>query len=223
MEKPVGVNTPAVGIDYSRVSEASAILCRRHDFPRAMNVLQRRVPDHRRWRLAFRGLTRTAVSALDGARRTWMIDAVRDLVTQPELNPWLRSELAVDLHGSGDFEVKGLLPEWTARDLWSLAEREGIPMQYVSRVTTLPRAIDDAVDTARLVIDFRETAMAHRRAAIDLQRDLDTRAITEDAIPFDDMLVRLQLESQRDAAERWRGLSRRLLLVKPRGSLADAS
>jgi hypothetical protein len=206
-------------MDYTRVSEASAILCMREDFPRALNVLQRRMPDHRRWRLAFRGVTRRAVGSLGGARRQWMIDAVRDLVTQDAMHPWLRAELAVDLHGSGDFEVQGLLPEWTAREVWSLADSEGLPMQYVSQVTALPRRIDDAVDTARLVIDFRQTAMAHRNAAIDLQSTLNTRAQTEDALPLDDMLLRLQIDSQRDAAERWRGLSRRLLLVQPRGSL----
>jgi hypothetical protein len=210
-------------LDYTRVSEASAILCMRDDFPRALNVLQRRTPDHRRWRIAFRGVTRRAVGSLEGARRHWMIDAVRDLVTQPTMHPWLRAELAVDLHGSGDFEVPGALPEWTAREVWSLADREGLPMQYVSHVTTLPRRIDDTVDTARLVIDFRQTAMAHRRAAIDLQASLDARAQTQDAIPLDDMLVRLQIEAQRDAAERWRGLSRRLLLVQPRGSLDECT
>ncbi|MEI8256482.1 MAG: hypothetical protein WCJ30_12480, partial [Deltaproteobacteria bacterium] len=118
-------------------------------------------------------------------------------------------------------ELPEALPEWSARDLWSLAEREGLPMQYVTQVTALPRAIDDRVDTAQLVKDFRCTALAHRRQALELHAMLDPCAQTQEAIPFDDMLLRLQIEAQRDASERWRGLSRRLLLVQPRGSLDD--
>lgn len=209
--------TPAS--DYTRVNEDAAILCKRQELPRAMNVLQRRQADHRRWRNAFRGVTRTAVASLDGARRTWMIDAVRDLVTQTAMHPWLRAELAVDLHGSSGFELPEVLPEWTARDLWSLADRESLPMQYVSQVTALPPAIDDRVDTAQLVKDFRNTALAHRSQARELHRLLTPCAQTQDAIAFDELLVRLQIEAQTDASERWRGLSRRLLLVQPRGSL----
>jgi len=213
------VTTTLPGAEYTRVNEDASILCKRQDFPRALNILQRRMPDHRRWRAAFRGVARNAVHALDGARRQWMVEAVTDLVTQTTMHPWLRAELAVDLHGSSGFEIPGVLPEWTARDVWALAEREGLPMQYVTQVTSLPRAIDDRVDTAQLVVDFRETALAHRRAARELHDSLTPRSQTEDAIPFDDMLVRLQIEGQRDASERWRGLSRRLLLVQPRGSL----
>lgn len=213
------VTTATAGIEYTRVNEDASILCRRQDFPRALNILQRRAPDHRRWRAAFRGVAKNAVFALDGSRKQWMVEAVSDLVTQTHMHPWLRAELAVDLHGSGGFELPGVLPEWTARDVWSLADREGLPMQYIKQVTSLPSSIDDRVDTAQLVVDFREVALAHQRTARALHDSLSLRGQTEDAVPMDDMLVRLQIEGQRDASERWRGLSRRLLLVQPRGSL----
>jgi hypothetical protein len=206
------VNAPTPGLEYTRISEDAAILCRRHDFPRAMNVLQRRLPDHRRWRHALRGIAHHSVNALDGARLTWMSGAIRDLLFGSVDSPWLRNEIAVDLHAvAGGFAADGILPEWTARSLWRTADDAGIPMAYIAQVTPLPRAIDDALDTAQVVTDFRRTALAHRQCALELAQTVPTRVMT-DALPCDEMLVQLQIESQRDAAARWRALAQSVLL-----------
>lgn len=200
-----------MGPDYTRVSEDTAVLCRRADFPRAVNLLQRRAPDHRRWRQALRGVAGTAGRALDGMRRNWMGGALREVLAGVTA-PWLQRELILDVHaaGGGDLAPGELLPVWTARGVWHAAEAAGVPMAYVAQVTVLPRAIDAPVDTAQLVTDFRCTARAHREHAAELASRLPMRGPTC-ALPMDEMLVQLQVDSQRDAAERWRALAQRLL------------
>jgi hypothetical protein len=206
------VTLPSPGLDYTRVSDDTAILCRRQDFPRAVNVLQRRAPDHRRWRYAFQRVAATSSHALVGARRAWMSAAFRDVVAAVA-HPWLQRELAIDLSAAApDFSVEGVLPTWTARGLWREADAVGLPMAYVAQVTSLPRGIDGALDTARVVLDFRRTALAHRDCAIELASRMPHGG-PGDALPMDQMLLRLQIESQRDAAERWRALARRLLMA----------
>ena len=63
------MTTERLGVDYTRVSDDAAILCKRRDLPRAVNVLQRRESDRQRWRLAFRYVTVTADRTLSGSRR----------------------------------------------------------------------------------------------------------------------------------------------------------
>lgn len=204
---------PIPGLDYTRVSDDAAILCRRNDFPRAINVLQRRRPDHRRWRQAFQRVAVTSAHRLDGARRNWMTGAIRELVTNVPY-PWLQRELAIDLHAAApDFTVDGVLPVWTARQLWHEAEAVGLPMAYIAAVTTLPRSIDDPIDTAQVVLDCRRTAFAHRDQALELAARAGNQGLLSETLPMDQMLLRLQIEAQRDAAERWRTLARRLLLA----------
>jgi hypothetical protein len=201
--------------DQTRVTDDAAVHCWRQAFPRAVRVLENRAPDHRRWRFAFRAVSGTAARGLDGARRQWMAAAMRDLATHVVQDPWLRCELAVDVAGVPDFAMPDVLPEWSARDVWSLADREGLPMSYVAAVTALPVRIDDIVDTARMIVDFRRTAVAHRSYARDLQASLTTPDVRDDAT-LDEHLVRFQIDAQRDAADRWRALARRLMLVTPR-------
>lgn len=198
------------GLDYTRVSEDAAILCKRRDFPRAINVLQRRPADHRRWRQAFRCLAHSAGTVLEGARRNWIRAAIRELVADVP-HSWLRGELAVDLRAAGAvFDAPGVLPIWTGRQLWRAAEHEGLPMEYVVRVTSLPASLDAPLDAAQLVIDFRRTEAAHRAQALGFARALGPLADTS-ALSLDAMLARIQAEAQRDAAQRWRALASRIL------------
>jgi hypothetical protein len=192
-------------LEYTRVSEDASILCRRQDFPRAVNVLQRRKPEHQRWRLAFRQIASSAARALDGSKRHWATAAVREIVSEVVEQPWLRCELALDLHTAApDFGAGEILPEWTARDLWRLADAEDLPMEYIVQVAQLPRSIDAVIDTAQLVLDCRRTASAHRRAASNALGDLR---------------LRMDVSAHRDAADRWQRLGQRLLMLPPRSPI----
>jgi hypothetical protein len=207
------VNAPTPGHDYTRVSEDTAILCRRQDFPRAMNVLQRRPPDHRRWRVGLRNVATSAGRVLQGSRRWWLGGAIRELVSEVP-NPWLQRELAVDLFATGTgFEPPDLLPHWTARDVWGLADGVGLPMEYVAQVTALPGYIDARVETARLVLDFRRTALAHHEHARRLAA-ATTKDLTE-VRGYAPWAARVEIDAQRDAAERWRALAMHLLTHDP--------
>lgn len=202
--------TESAALDYTRVTDDAAILCRRKDFPRAANVLQRRRPDHRRWRQAFRHVAVTADRGLDGARRSWMEAALREVVGAVP-DRWLRGELVVDaraLHATLD--LGPVLPTWTARDLWRFADDEGIPMEYVARVTPLPHAIGGTIDTAQVILDFRQTASAHRDHAVELARALPVVVIPT-ALDGAARSALVEVQSHQDATRRWRSLAQRLL------------
>src|SRR5688572_21800943 len=91
-------------LDYTRVTEDTLVLCRRTDFPRALNVLARREPDHRRWRAALRGVAGAAGRALWGARRHWVGGALREVLSVVDL-PWLKRELVLDVHAAGGADL----------------------------------------------------------------------------------------------------------------------
>jgi hypothetical protein len=193
--------------DYTRISDDAAILLRRQDFPRALNVLQRRNADGRRWRWAFRKVSQSAAFQLDGARQQWMRSGLEELVTAVRDRP-LKRELALDFRVATGCDPAGdLLPQYTARELWRIADSFGLPMEYLSHVTLLPAHIDDAIDTARVILDCRDTAQAHRDEA----RRLVEGIAPSDAVPLHDQLARIAADAQRDAAARWRALAQRLL------------
>jgi hypothetical protein len=204
-QNPFATTTPLV--DYTRISDDAAILLKRQDFPRALNVLQRRAPDPRRWRWAFRRVSQHAEHSLDGARQRWMRSGLEELVTAIDEEP-LKRELAVDFRiATGVDPVGDILPKLTARELWRIADGFGLPMEYLSHVTALPRHIDEPIDTARVIVDCRATAQSHRDEA---RRLVDGIAPT-DAVPLADQLSRVAADAQRDAAARWRALAQRLL------------
>jgi hypothetical protein len=137
--------------------------------------------------------------------------AVRELVSEVT-DPRLRAELAVDLRACGSpFDAQSLLPSWTARSLWRAAEAEHLPMEYVVRVTELPRSIDAPLDTAALVVDFRRTSMAHRDCAAALAI---YACVDDDAAARPPSAERIELDAHREAARRWRALAQRVLLGK---------
>lgn len=198
-------------MEYTRVSEDTAILLLRNDFPRAVNVLQRRAPDLRRWRTGFRCLASRSNQNLEGTRRRWVEGALSELLDAVD-QPWIRNELVYELHSvAPEFGGLAELPVWTARSLWRTAEEVGLPMEYLVRVTELPKRIDEPLQTARVIRDFRAVSQAHRRNARQLSVGLRAQASLEEALPMEDMLQRVQVEAQTDAAERWRRLANRLL------------
>jgi len=200
--------------DYTRVSDDAAILCRRRDFPRAVNVLQRRSPDRRRWRQAFRTVAVTADRALEGNRRQWLESALREVVTGMD-DRRLAHELCIDAAAcDAVLDLGDVLPAWSARDLWRFADAVVLPMEYLAQVTALPRSIDARIDTARVVLDCRRTADAHRRVALELSAGIAPGVLLEDAAPSLDRALAAragQVRAQEDAARRWRDLSQRLL------------
>lgn len=199
--------------DYTRVSDDAAILCRRRDFPRAINVLQRRDPDRRRWRLAFKSVCVTGDRTLDGARRQWFVGALSELVHGID-DSRLQGELALDaVSHQTTFRFVDALPKWTARDLWNHAESVYLPMEYITRVTPLPKLISAPIDTARVVVDCRRTAEAHRNLALELGGRLPTTAVIDEArgVASEESVRLLQeIRAQQDAARRWRELAHRL-------------
>ncbi len=202
---PFATTTPLA--EYTRISDDAAILLRRQDFPRALNVLQRRAPDPRRWRWAFRKVSQSSSFQLEGAKQQWMKSGLDELVTGVHDDP-LKRELALDYRIATGTDASGfILPVYTARELWRLADGFGLPMEYLSHVTALPRHIDEPVDTARVIIDFRETANAHREEAKRLVQGI----APSDAVPLADQLARVAADAQRDASARWRALAQRLL------------
>ncbi len=201
-------------LDYTRITDDAGILCRRRDFPRAVNVLQRRAPDPRRWRSAFRKVAASGDQVLEGARRQWFEAAMRELVAHlPDRR--LAGELAIDAAGVGaQFDLGPVLPLWTARDLWHHAERLELPMDWVAQVTPLPRTIRAPIQTARVVHDCRRTAEAHRLRAHELAAQIPAAAIIEEARGDADAATRAALDDLRahqDSARRWRELAHRLL------------
>lgn len=199
-------NLPVVIGDYTRVSDDAAILVQRMDFPRALNVLQRRAPDHRRWRWAFRRVTSGVNVRLDQSRKRWMQSGLDEIVSNVE-DRWLQRELAIDYRtGLGVDTELSVLPRYTARDLWRIAEQYGLPMEYLAHVTELPRFIDAPIDTTRVVIDCRRTAEAHRDEA----RNLLAGIAPTETVPLADQLQRIAADAQRDAEARWRALGQRL-------------
>jgi hypothetical protein len=208
------MTTSRLVLDYTRVSDDTAILCRRKDFPRAVNVLQRRMPDRRRWRLAFRQVAWAGDHGVEGARRAWLDAALREVV-YGVADKRLRSELAIDAAELGTrWNFNAVLPTWSARDLWRLAEDVDLPMQYIAMVTDLPRAISAPIDTARVIADCRKTSEAHRRLALAASAELPASAVIEEVRGTLDatLAARLQeLRGQQEAARRWRELAHRLL------------
>lgn len=201
-------------LDYTRITDDALILCRRRDFPRAVNVLQRRSPDTRRWRSAFRSVITAGDQGLDGARRQWFEAALRELVAHvPDRR--LAGELAIDAAGAGTHVDLGpVLPLWTARDLWRHADTLELPMSWLAQVTSLPRSIRAPIDTARVVFDCRRTAEAHRGCAHELASVLPATAIIEEASGRVDRPTQEALDALRahqDSARRWRELAHRLL------------
>jgi hypothetical protein len=202
---PFATTTPLV--DYTRISDDAAILLKRQDFPRALNVLQRRAPDPRRWRWAFRRVSQHSESQLEGARQRWIRGGLDELVSGVD-DGALQRELAVDFRIATGVDATGdLLPKYTARELWRMADGFGLPMEYIAHVTALPQHIDAPIDTARVVVDCRTTANAHRDEA----RRLVEGIAPTDAVPLQDQLARVAADAQRDAAARWRALAQRLL------------
>ncbi len=208
------MTTTRIVLDYTRVSDDAAILCRRKDFPRAVNVLQRRDPDKRRWRLAFRTVAWSGDRGVDGARRQWLEAALREVV-QGVNDRRLRGELAIDAAELGTrWDMGPVLPTYSARDLWNLAERVDLPMQYLAMVTELPRAIHAPIHTARVIADCRRTSEAHRAAALKLAADVPTSAVIDEVRGTLDARVAQKLadmRGQQEAARRWRELAHRLL------------
>lgn len=208
------MTTSRIVLDYTRVSDDAAILCRRKDFPRAMNVLQRRAPDRRRWRMAFRTVALSGDVGAEGARRNWLGAAIREVVHGVN-DRRLRAELAIDAAELGTrWELDGVLPAWSARDLWTLAERVDIPMQFVQMVTPLPKVISAPIQTARVVADCRRTSEAHRKAALDLGALVPTTAVIEEVRGSLDERVAAKLAEMRghqEAARRWRELAHSLV------------
>ncbi|MBI5513251.1 MAG: hypothetical protein HY909_05745 [Deltaproteobacteria bacterium] len=206
MEGPLG--------DYTRVSDEAAILCRRKDFPRAVNVLQRRRSERRRWRHAFRLVTVLGDRALDGARRSWMEGALREVVAQVA-DTQLQRELVVEARAAQvRFDLGAVLPGWTGRSLWRLADSLEIPMQYVALVTSLPAALTVPLDTAQVVLDFRRTAEAHRVVAAQLGATLPPWAQFQEAKGALDPALKQRLNTvraQHEASRRWRAFAGRLL------------
>lgn len=201
-------------LDYTRVSDDAAILCKRQDFPRAFNVLQRRRPDHRRWRFAFQRVAGSSSRALVGPRRGWVVSAIGELLHGVS-DTWLRRELALDLRACADqdFQAPGVLPAWTARDLWRLSDEEHVPMAYVTQITDLPRLISQEIDTARVILDARRTAVSHRDTSLELASSLQGDAASCDS----DALLLAQIEGHKVASDRWRALARRLMGEGPTG------
>ena len=201
---------PNYTLDYTRVSDDTAILCRRRDFPRAVNILERRSPDHRRWRQAFQRVVVTADRLLEGPRRRWMEGALQEVVTfVPDRS--LRTEIVLDAREHDTrIDLGEVLPRWSARDLWKIADSVELPMEYLATVTSLPRAIDAPIDTARVVLDCRQTSSAHRNLARQIATTLPTLPLPHelDALGLQRLYA---LRGQQDAADRWRLLSQRLL------------
>ncbi len=201
-------------VDYTRVSDDAAILCRRKDFPRAMNVLQRRDPDRRRWRQAFRAVAVAGDRGLDGMRRRWFEGAITELVTGVN-DRTLKRELALDaVDCQTAWNLGEALPTWSARDLWGHAETVQLPMAYLAQVTRLPKNIRENIETARVVLDCRRTAEAHRRIALELSGNLAPTAMIEEVrgCADDATLAALQdIRGQQEAARRWRELAHLLL------------
>ncbi|MBL8602789.1 MAG: hypothetical protein JNK72_12775 [Myxococcales bacterium] len=201
-------------MDYTRVSDDAAILCRRRDFPRAVNVLQRRSPDRRRWRQAFRTVAVTADrNALDPKRRGWVEGALREVVSGVR-DKGLQGELVLDAAAyNTQLELGEFIPRWTARELWRQADAVALPMEYLKQVTTLPTSIDAPIHAARVIVDCRRTADAHRALAVELTAALDPRALVDEYLPSLDRATLSRLEAmraQQDAARRWRELAQRL-------------
>ncbi len=207
------MTTPRIVIDYTRVSDDAAILCRRKDFPRAVNVLQRRDPDRRRWRLAFRTVAWSGDQGVEGARRNWLEAALKEVVGGVQ-DRRLRGELAIDAAELGTaWDVGQVLPAYTARDLWNLAEKVDLPMQYLSMVTPLPKSIQAPIQTARVIADCRRTSEAHRQIAQRLAIDVPPTAVIEEVRGTLDQRVAQRLaemRGQQEAARRWRELAHRL-------------
>ncbi len=207
------MTTPRNVLEYTRVSDDAAILCRRKDFPRAMNVLQRREPDRRRWRLAFRTVAWSGERAVEGARRNWLEGALREVVGGVK-DRRLRGELAIDAAELGTtWDVGGVLPSYSARDLWNLAEVVDLPMQYIAMVTPLPKAIGAPIHTARVIADCRRTSEAHREIAQRLALEVPSTAVIEEVRGTLDSRVAQRLaemRGQQEAARRWRELAHRL-------------
>lgn len=199
--------------EYTRVSDDAAILCKRKDFPRAMNVLQRRDPDRRRWRLAFRTVAWSSDKGVEGARRNWIEAALKEVV-QGVSDRRLRGELAIDAAELDTaWDVGSVLPAYTARDLWRFAEKVDLPMQYLAMVTTLPKAIQAPIHTARVIADCRRTSEAHRELALKISADVPTSAVIEEVRGTLDRRVALKLaemRGQQEAARRWRELAHHL-------------
>ncbi len=204
-------------IDYTRVSDDAAILCKRRDFPRAVNVLQRRSPDRRRWRAAFRTVSFAGDKTLDGLRRHWFESALRELVTGVG-DRGLQGELALDVAAAdGRLDLGEVLPRWSARDLWRIADAVYLPMEYLVQVTRLPRSIDASIDTARVVVDCRRTSEAHRALAVARGASVPAAAYLDGAssrMPEAVMQAVGEVRSQQDAARRWRELAHRLMSAK---------
>lgn len=201
-------------VDYTRISDDASILSRRRDFPRAVNLLQRREPDRRRWRQAFRSVAVAGDQCLEGAKRRWFEGAVQELVLGVE-DLTLQRELALDgAEFNTSWDLAEALPCWSARDLWNLAESVHLPMSYLAQVTTLPRSIRETIHTARVVVDCRRTAEAHRAAALELSQNLAPTAMIDEARGTADeatLDALVQVRAQQDAARRWRELAHRLL------------
>ena len=207
------MTTARIVPEYTRVSDDAAILCRRKDFPRAVNVLQRRDPDRRRWRLAFRTVAWSGEQAVEGARRNWLEGALREVV-QGVGDRRLRGELAIDsAELDTTWDVGSVLPTYTARDLWGLADRVDLPMQYLAMVTKLPTSITAPIHTARVIADCRRTSEAHRTVAIQLASELPSTAMIEEVRGTLDARVAEKLNEmrgQQEAARRWRELAHQL-------------
>jgi hypothetical protein len=204
------MTTQRIVIDYTRVSDDTAILCRRKDFPRAMNLIQRRDPDRRRWRLAFRHVAWSGETGVDGARRNWLQAALGEVVHGVR-DKKLRGELAVDaaeLNTTWNFDEA--LPRYNARDLWNFAEKVDLPMQYIAMVTDLPKSIIAPVNTARVIADCRRTSETHRQAALTLGKEVPTTAVIEEVRGTLNQQIaeRLhEMRAQQEAARRWRELA----------------
>lgn len=211
------MTTERLGVDYTRVSDDAAILCKRRDLPRAVNVLQRRESDRQRWRLAFRYVTVTADRTLSGSRRTWVESALREVVTSVQ-DRLLRAELVVDAREADtSLDLGAVLPTFTVRSLWSAAESVDLPMEYITMVTELPRVISAPINTAQVIVDCRRTANAHREQANLLGRGVPPSAPMEERDGTLDATVAstlAEIRAQQDAAQRWRALAQRLFGIE---------
>lgn len=161
----------------ARITDAVEYWKLRDELAPAVRLVRNRNPERFRWRKAVANMMVTAGS-LDGIKRMRVEEPVREVVLDLS-DTDLKREVVLDARKSGvDLDRGEILPHRTAAEVRMIAELTGVRLDLLEKYVSLPKNLNDEVNTGSIVVVARGLAEHFRgrahRLLLDLP-DLDDR------------------------------------------------
>lgn len=148
-----------------RVTDEVVARSEQGDLPGAVEVVRRRRPDARRWRMAVGVVARRSIEVAHGFERHCAEEALREIVINVG-DRALRRETVLDVRLQGlDIDRGDVLPRWRIGELRRLAYLLDLELDAVAAHVPLPDGFSQGIDTPGVVLTGRHLAGLHRHNA----------------------------------------------------------